>query len=94
VGQTAPYHYRKKMMAYTLITPWLNQTYGIDQSNYSTQYARLAGKRFIDGTIDGNIPISLTDIPRGCISINKTALLLLKFKHQAKTNWLLQTTII
>jgi hypothetical protein len=65
VGQTAPYHYRKKMMAYTLITPWLNQTYGIDQSNYSTQYARLAGKRFIDGTIDGNIPISLTDIPRG-----------------------------
>jgi hypothetical protein len=58
-------------MAYTLITPWLNQTYGIDQSNYSTQYARLAGKQFIGGTVDGNIPISLTDIPRGVSSINK-----------------------
>lgn len=53
------------MMAYTLITPWLNQTYGIDQSNYSTQYARLAGKQFIGGTVNGNIPVSLTDIPRG-----------------------------
>ena len=52
-------------MAYTLITPWLNQTYGIDQSNYSTKYARLAGKQFIGGTVDGNIPVSLTDIPRG-----------------------------
>ncbi len=52
-------------MAYTLITPWLNQTYGIDSSNPFSPYARLAGKEFNGGTVDGNIPISLTDIPRG-----------------------------
>ncbi len=52
-------------MAYTLITPWLNQTYGIDETNRSAPYARLAGKQFIGGTVDGNIPVSLTDIPRG-----------------------------
>ena len=52
-------------MAYTLITPWLNQTYGIDDSNRFSPYARLAGKEFNGGTVNGNIPISLTDIPRG-----------------------------
>ena len=52
-------------MAYTLITPWLNQTYGIDDSNRFSPYARLAGKQFNGGTVDGNIPVSLTDIPRG-----------------------------
>ena len=52
-------------MAYTLITPWLNQTYGIDATNTFSPYARLAGKQFNGGSIDGNVPISLTDIPRG-----------------------------
>ena len=52
-------------MAYTLITPWLNQTYGIDSSNPFSPYARLAGKEFNGGTVNGNIPVSLTDIPRG-----------------------------
>jgi hypothetical protein len=52
-------------MAYTLITPWLNQTYGIDDSNPFSPYARLAGKQFNGGTVSGNIPVSLTDIPRG-----------------------------
>jgi hypothetical protein len=52
-------------MAYTLITPWLNQTYGIDDTNRFSPYARLAGKQFNGGSVDGNIPISLTDIPRG-----------------------------
>ena len=52
-------------MAYTLITPWLNQTYGIDSSNPFSPYARLAGKEFNGGTVSGNIPVSLTDIPRG-----------------------------
>ncbi len=52
-------------MAYTLITPWLNQTYGIDDSNRFAPYARLAGKEFNGGTVNGNIPVSLTDIPRG-----------------------------
>jgi hypothetical protein len=52
-------------MAYTLITPWLNQTYGIDSSNPFSPYARLAGKQFNGGTVSGNIPVSLTDIPRG-----------------------------
>jgi hypothetical protein len=52
-------------MAYTLITPWLNQTYGIDDTNRFSPYARLAGKEFNGGSVNGNIPISLTDIPRG-----------------------------
>ena len=52
-------------MAYTLITPWLNQTYGIDASNPFSPYARLAGKEFNGGSVSGNIPVSLTDIPRG-----------------------------
>jgi len=52
-------------MAYKLITPWLNQTYGIDDSNRFSPYARLAGKEFNGGTVNGNIPVSLTDIPRG-----------------------------
>lgn len=52
-------------MAYTLITPWLNQTYGIDATNMFSPYARLAGKQFTGGTVDGEVPVSLTDIPRG-----------------------------
>jgi hypothetical protein len=38
-------------MAYTLITPWLNQTYGIDATNTFSPYARLAGKQFTGGTV-------------------------------------------
>jgi hypothetical protein len=52
-------------MPYTLITPWLNQTYGIDDTNRFSPYARLAGRQFNGGSVDGNIPVSLTDIPRG-----------------------------
>lgn len=52
-------------MAYRLITPWLNQTYGIDAANTYSPYARLAGKKFNGGSVSGNIPVSLTDIPRG-----------------------------
>jgi len=52
-------------MAYKLITPWLNQTYGIDAANTYSPYARLAGKQFNSGSVSGNIPVSLTDIPRG-----------------------------
>ena len=52
-------------MAYKLITPWLNQTYGIDAANTYAPYARLAGKEFNGGSVSGNIPVSLTDIPRG-----------------------------
>jgi hypothetical protein len=52
-------------MAYKLTTPWLNQTYGIDSSNLFSPYARLAGKQFNGGSVSGNIPVSLTDIPRG-----------------------------
>jgi hypothetical protein len=52
-------------MAYKLITPWLNQTYGIDAANTYAPYARLAGREFNGGTVNGNIPVSLTDIPRG-----------------------------
>ncbi len=49
-------------MAYTLVTPWQNETW-VD--NTLDPYARLAGKRLTGGTIDGPIPVSLTDIPRG-----------------------------
>ena len=49
-------------MAYTLITPWQNETW-VD--NTLDPYARLAGKRITGGTYDGTIPVSLTDIPRG-----------------------------
>lgn len=52
-------------MAYKLNTPWLNQTYGIDSTNMFTPYARLAGKQLNGGTVDGVIPVSITDIARG-----------------------------
>jgi hypothetical protein len=51
-------------MAYTLVTPYQWQTWGAGTGVYS-EYSRLAGRRFNGGTIDGAIPISLTDIPRG-----------------------------
>ena len=49
-------------MAYTLTTPWRWETY---VSEPYSKYARLAGKRFNGGTIDGAIPISMTDVARG-----------------------------
>ena len=49
-------------MAYTLVTPYRWETYLEDP--YS-KYARLAGRRFVGGTIDGAIAPSMTDIPRG-----------------------------
>ena len=49
-------------MAYTLVTPYRWETY-LDEP-YS-KYARLAGRRFTGGTIDGAIAPSMTDVPRG-----------------------------
>jgi len=49
-------------MAYTLVTPWNNETW---TDNNMTPYARLAGRRITGGTYDGTIPVSLTDVPRG-----------------------------
>ena len=49
-------------MAYTLVTPYRWETY-LDEP-YS-KYARLAGRRFNGGTIDGPIAPSMTDVPRG-----------------------------
>lgn len=49
-------------MAYTLVTPWQNETW-VD--NTLDPYARLAGKRLTGGSVDGEIPVSITDIPRG-----------------------------
>ena len=49
-------------MAYTLTTPWRWETY---VSEPYSKYARLAGRRFNGGTIDGAIPISMTDVARG-----------------------------
>ena len=49
-------------MAYTLTTPWRWETY---VSEPYSKYARLAGRRFNGGTINGAIPISMTDVARG-----------------------------
>jgi hypothetical protein len=49
-------------MAYKLVTPYQWQTYITEP--YS-KYARLAGRRFNGGTIDGSIPVSMTDVARG-----------------------------
>ena len=51
-------------MAYTLVTPYQWQTWGAGTGEF-TKYSRLAGRRFNGGTIDGAIPISLTDVARG-----------------------------
>jgi hypothetical protein len=51
-------------MAYSLTTPYEWQTWGAGQGEYSP-YARLAGRRFIGGTINGPIATSLTDVARG-----------------------------
>ena len=51
-------------MPYSLTTPYRNETW-ITDGTYSTPYARLAGRRLTGGTIDGPIPISLTDVARG-----------------------------
>jgi hypothetical protein len=59
-------------MTYTLTTPYQFQTWGAGTGEYS-MYSRLAGRRFIGGTIDGPIPPSLTDIARGqTIIVNGT----------------------
>jgi len=46
------------------MTPYQWQTWGAGASEF-TPYSRLAGRRFNGGTIDGAIPISLTDVARG-----------------------------
>ena len=51
-------------MAYTLTTPWQWQTWGAGGSEF-TPYSRLAGRRIVGGTIDGTIPVSITDVARG-----------------------------
>jgi len=50
-------------MPYILNGPWRNETWGA--RNVYDPYARLAGRRLNGGTIDGNVPISMTDVPRG-----------------------------
>ena len=63
-------------MAYTLTTPYQWQTWGTDYTEF-TPYSRLAGRRFIGGTIDGPIAISLTDVARGqTIIVNGTTVTL------------------
>ena len=54
------------------MTPYQWQTWGAGTGEY-TEYSRLAGRRFNGGTIDGPIPISLTDVARGqTIIVNGT----------------------
>ena len=51
-------------MPYTLMTPYQWQTWGAAYTEF-TPYARLAGRRFNGGTIDGPIAPSMTDVARG-----------------------------
>ena len=63
-------------MAYTLMTPYVWQTYSAGGSEF-TPYSRLAGRRFNGGTIDGPIAPSLTDVARGqTIIVNGTTVTL------------------
>ena len=63
-------------MAYTLTTPYQWQTWGAGLGEH-TKYSRLAGRRFIGGTIDGPIAPSLTDVARGqTIIVNGTTVYL------------------
>jgi len=50
-------------MAYTLVTPWQNETWC--DSTYFNMYARLAARPLAGGTYEGAIPPHLTDVPRG-----------------------------
>ncbi len=51
-------------MPYTLVTPWLNQTW-IESGEEQSPYARIAGRRITGGTRTGTIPVNITDVPRG-----------------------------
>lgn len=63
-------------MPYTLTTPYQWQTWGTDYKEF-TPYARLAGRRLNDGTIDGAIAPSITDVARGqTLIINGTTVTL------------------
>lgn len=69
-------------MAYTLMTPYEWQTWGAGRSE-NTKYSRLAGRRFNGGTIDGPIPVSLTDVARGqTLIVNGTSVTLTMTPNQ------------
>lgn len=51
-------------MPYTLVTPWLNQTW-IPSGEENSPYARIAGRRITGGSRTGTNPVNITDIPRG-----------------------------
>tara|TARA_R110000822_G_scaffold284795_3_gene406216 strand:+ start:79 stop:402 length:324 start_codon:yes stop_codon:yes gene_type:complete len=50
-------------MAYTLITPWQNETW-IDNTVF-TPYGRLAGRPLTGGSYTGSVPSYMTDVARG-----------------------------
>lgn len=50
------------MSNYTLVTPWQNETW---LAGNPYEYRRLAGRRVTGGSSDGEIPVQMTDIPRG-----------------------------
>ena len=63
-------------MAYALTTPYEWQTWGTDYNTF-TPYSRLAGRRFIGGTINGPIAPSMTDVARGqTLIVNGTNVIL------------------
>lgn len=51
-------------MAYTLITPWENQTWNAGKA-WPDKYSRLAGRPLTGGSLDGSIPTFITDVARG-----------------------------
>jgi hypothetical protein len=64
------------------MTPYEWQTWGADRNEHN-KYSRLAGRRFNGGTIDGPIPISLTDVARGqTLIVNGTTVTLTMTPNQ------------
>ena len=67
-------------MAYTLVTPYRWETYLAEPFS---KYARLAGRRFNGGTIDGAIAPSMTDVPRGqTLIVNGTSVVMTQTPSQ------------
>jgi len=50
-------------MPYILEGPWRNETWGA-RGEFDA-YSRLSGRRLNGGSVDGTIPVSMTDVPRG-----------------------------
>ena len=60
-------------MAYQATTPWEWQTWGADQA-WPAPYPRIAARRIVGGTYEGEINPFITDVARGVTLIAKDGL--------------------